>query len=83
MKTVLPILLLLAGCANRRQSIQPPPHLRGEPMARVCWSINNSAVKCGQAIPLDTALAWLNKGNLKYGEGSHWLQRATYAKEAQ
>ena len=38
------------------------------------WKINGTTGH-GSAIPYDTAVAWVEKLNEKYGAGTHWVKR--------
>ena len=38
----------------------------------VCWNLNGKTGH-GSAIPYETAVAWVEEMNEKYGEGTHWV----------
>tara|TARA_B100000519_G_C14034093_1_gene339504 strand:- start:230 stop:409 length:180 start_codon:yes stop_codon:yes gene_type:complete len=38
------------------------------------WNINGETGH-GSAIPYDTAVAWVEEMNAKYGAGTHWVKR--------
>lgn len=79
MKTAIAFLLLTASCATHKAPALPA-HLRGPIMVRVCWSLPSpchncsNPSSCGTPVSVEIALQWINIGNLKYGEGTHWLQ---------
>ena len=44
-------------------------------LAVIHWEINGKTGH-GSAIPYDTAVAWVEEMNAKYGAGTHWVKRA-------